>query len=143
MMGFPSGSDSKNLPAVQETQVQSPGQIYPLEEEMATHSSLLAWRMDREAWWATVHGVAKSGTRLSDWHFHFYNLVVAMHDDNGYTACDTIYIILRHVQQYFILLWVNIFIIQALKYAHTPILWDQLLFRRVRQRQDDRGTFES
>ena len=66
MMGFPSGSDSKNLPAVQETQVQSPGQEYPLEEEMATHSSLLAWRMDREAWWATVHGVMKSQTQLSD-----------------------------------------------------------------------------
>ena len=27
--------------------------------------------MDRGAWWATVHGVAKSGTRLSDFHFHF------------------------------------------------------------------------
>ena len=35
---------------------------------MATHSSILAWKisMDREAWWATVHGVAKSRTRLSD-----------------------------------------------------------------------------
>ena len=33
-----------------------------LEEEMATHSSILAWRipMDRGAWWATVHGVTKS-----------------------------------------------------------------------------------
>ena len=38
----------------------------PLEEEMATHSSILSWRipMDRGAWWATVHGVAKSQTRL-------------------------------------------------------------------------------
>ena len=35
---------------------------------MATHSSILAWKipMDRGAWWATVHGVAKSQTRLSD-----------------------------------------------------------------------------
>ena len=33
---------------------------------MATHSSILAWRipMDRGAWWATVHGVAKSQTQL-------------------------------------------------------------------------------
>ena len=38
------------------------------EESMTTHSSILAWRipMDRGAWWATVHGVAKSQTRLSD-----------------------------------------------------------------------------
>jgi len=36
----------------------------PLEEGMATHSSILAWRisMDRGAWWATVHGVAESWT---------------------------------------------------------------------------------
>ena len=40
---------------------------------MATHSSTLAWRipMDRGAWRATVHGVAKSRTRPSDFHFHF------------------------------------------------------------------------
>ena len=36
---------------------------------MATHSSILAWRiaMDRGAWKTTIHGVAKSQTRLSDW----------------------------------------------------------------------------
>ena len=36
----------------------------PLEKEMETHSSILAWRipMDREAWQATVRGVAKSRT---------------------------------------------------------------------------------
>ena len=48
--------------------VQSLGWEDLLEEDMATHSSILAWRirMDRGAWWATVHGVAKSQTRLSD-----------------------------------------------------------------------------
>ena len=58
----------KNLPAMQETWVPSLGWEDRLEEGMATHSSILAWRipMDREAWWATVHGVAKSWTRLSD-----------------------------------------------------------------------------
>ena len=35
----------KNPPAVQETQVQSLGQEDPLEEEMATHASILAWRI--------------------------------------------------------------------------------------------------
>ena len=40
----------------------------PLEEGMATHSSILVWRipMERGAWWATVHGVTRSRTRLSD-----------------------------------------------------------------------------
>ena len=39
---------------------------------MATHSSILAWRlpMARRAWQATAHGVTKSQTRLSDFHFH-------------------------------------------------------------------------
>ena len=43
-VGFPGGSDSKNLPAVQETWVQSLGQEDPLKKGMATHSSTLAWR---------------------------------------------------------------------------------------------------
>ena len=54
----------KNLPAVWETWIQSLGWEDPLEEGMATYSSILAWRipMDRGACWATVHGVAKSQT---------------------------------------------------------------------------------
>ena len=58
----------KNLPAMQETWVQSLPWEDPLEWGMAMHSSILAWGIptDREAWWATAHGVAKSWTRLSD-----------------------------------------------------------------------------
>ena len=54
----------KNLPVMQETRVQSLGWEDPLEKEMATHSTILAWRipMDRGAWWAIVHRVAKSWT---------------------------------------------------------------------------------
>ena len=37
----------KNLPAMQETRVQSLGREDPLEKEMATHSSILAWRIPR------------------------------------------------------------------------------------------------
>ena len=52
----------------QETRVQSLGQILQdsLEEGMATHFIILAWRicMDRGAWQATVHRVTKSRTRL-------------------------------------------------------------------------------
>ena len=58
----------KNLPAVQETWVRSLGWEDVLDEDMATHFIILAWRipMDRGAWWAIVHGVTKSRTRLSD-----------------------------------------------------------------------------
>ena len=42
-----------------EMKVQPQGGEYPLEKEMATHSSILAWTipMDREAWQAIVHGL--------------------------------------------------------------------------------------
>ena len=58
----------KNPPAMQETWVQSLSWKDPLEEGMATHFSILAWRipMDRRAWRATVHGATKSQTWLSD-----------------------------------------------------------------------------
>ena len=58
----------KNLPAMQETWVQSLGWEDHLEEGMTTHSSILAWRipMDKGAWWATVYGITKSWTQLSD-----------------------------------------------------------------------------
>ena len=42
-MGFPGGSDSKNLPVMWETWIQSLGREDPLEEGMATHSGILAW----------------------------------------------------------------------------------------------------
>ena len=60
----------KNLPAMQEikeTWGQSLSQGDPLEEGMATHSSIPAWRIlptDRGASWATVHGMTKSQTQL-------------------------------------------------------------------------------
>ena len=41
---FPSGSVVKNLPSMQEPQVRSLGWEDPLEEDMATHSSILAWK---------------------------------------------------------------------------------------------------
>ena len=54
----------KNLPAMWEAWVQSLGWEDPLEEGMATHSSIVAWRisMDRGAWLAAVHGVPRSQT---------------------------------------------------------------------------------
>ena len=54
----------KNPPAMQETWVRSLGWENPLEEGMATHSSILAWRipMYRGAWLATVRGHKESDT---------------------------------------------------------------------------------
>ena len=54
----------KNTPGMWETWVRFLGWEDPLEEGVATHSNILAWRipMDRRAWQATVHGVAKSWT---------------------------------------------------------------------------------
>ena len=58
----------KSPPATQEARVPSLGQEDPLENGMATHSSILAWRIPwtEEPGGATVHGVAKSQTGLSD-----------------------------------------------------------------------------
>ena len=74
----------KNPPAMQETQkmwVQSLGWEDPLEEEMATHSRILAWEnpIDRGTWWATVHRVGKSQTQgwaMKHTHLSIYPLVV-------------------------------------------------------------------
>ena len=62
-----SAQQVKNLSAMQEmqeTRVRSLGQEDPLEEGIATHSSILAWRipMDRGNWRAAIHGVAESDT---------------------------------------------------------------------------------
>ena len=56
----------KNLSELQETQVQLLGWEYPLKKEMATHSSILAWKnfMDGGAWQAMVYGVPKVGHDL-------------------------------------------------------------------------------
>ena len=57
----------KNPPVMQETPVQFLNWDDPLEEGMATNFSILVWRIptEREAWWATVHEVRNSQTRLS------------------------------------------------------------------------------
>ena len=60
-LGFPSGIMVKSPPAVQETWVQSLDWKDPLEKEMATRSSILAWKIPwtKKPGWATVHGVTK------------------------------------------------------------------------------------
>ena len=66
----------KNLPAMWETWVQSLGREDPLEKGMATDFSILAWRIPRteEPGGATVHGVAKSQTRLKQLTYNTYDI---------------------------------------------------------------------
>ena len=71
-MGFPGGSGLKYLPAMQETCVRSLGQEDPLEKEMATHSSILAWRIPCTE---KPGGLQSTGSQESNTterlHFHF------------------------------------------------------------------------
>ena len=69
----------KNLPAMQETWVQSLGQEDPLEKEMATHSSTLAWRIP----WTEKPGRlqstgSQSRTRLSDFTFTLFSVIPSL-----------------------------------------------------------------
>ena len=57
---FPGGSDVKNLSAVQETKLPSLGGENPLEKEMATHSSILAWRIP---WTEQPGGLRSKGSQ--------------------------------------------------------------------------------
>ena len=66
----------KNPPAMQKMWVQFLGWEDPLGKEMATHSSILAWRISQMEEPATVHGVIKSQTGLTDKHVtHVYFLL--------------------------------------------------------------------
>ena len=73
LLGFSHGSEVKNPSATEETQeiqVQFLGQEDPLGEDMATHSSVPAWKnpMDRGAWQATIQRVSKTWTGLVTEH---------------------------------------------------------------------------
>ena len=69
---FPMVQSVKNMPAMWETWVWSLGWVDPLEEGMATHSSILAWRipMDRRAWWVTAVRLKESRTGLKQLSTH-------------------------------------------------------------------------
>ena len=60
LQGFPGGSVVKNVPAIQEMWVQSLGQEDALEEVMATHSSILAWRIP---WTEEPGGLQSMGSK--------------------------------------------------------------------------------
>ena len=68
--GFPDSSIDKESACNAGDPVQFLGQEDPLKKGKPTHSNNLAWGIP----WTTVHGVAKSRTRLSTFHFHFTHL---------------------------------------------------------------------
>ena len=72
-MAFPGGSDSKESAYNMGDLGLIPGWEDPLQEGLATHSSILAWKipMDRGAW-HTVHAVGKSWIRLSGYAQHIH-----------------------------------------------------------------------
>ena len=81
-MGFSGGSVVKNPPAIQEMWIQSLGQEHPLEKEMATHSSILAWEIPQSGMGDSPQS-CKSQTWLRDLtHIH-----IALH---AYTKEKTI-----------------------------------------------------
>ena len=70
-LGFPGGTSGKELTCQcrkPEIRVPSLGKEDPLEKETTTHSNILT--LDRGAWWATAHGVAKSQTRPKRLNMH-------------------------------------------------------------------------
>ena len=75
--GFSDGSDSKESACNVEDLASIPGAGRSLEKEMAIHFGILAWRIPwtEEPGKATVHGVAKSWTRLSNSHTHTFSLL--------------------------------------------------------------------
>ena len=77
----------KSLPAVRETQVRSLGWEDALEKEMATHSSILAWKIP---WTGTiVRGIAKSWTRLSGFTRSYKYTTLSLHS----TRCLNEYLV--------------------------------------------------
>ena len=93
----------KNPPSMRETLVQFLDWEDPLEKGKATYSSILDWRIP----W-TVHGIAKSWTRLSDFHFH---LMVEM--QNGPVTLEDSLVV-----WWYLIILRHMFIIQSS--THTP-----------------------
>ena len=76
--GFPSGLVVKNLPAIRDTWVLSLGQEDPLEEGLATHSSILAWRIP---WTEEPGGLQSMGLQrvAHDW-LSAYLLIITLNE---------------------------------------------------------------
>ena len=92
-LGFAGGSVAQNPPAKQETQLQSLGREDPLEKEMATHSSILAWRIP---WIKEPGGLQFMGSQIvghslatqeqcsyQDFHINVHNICIHNREKSG------------------------------------------------------------
>ena len=79
----------KNLPVMQQTQVQSLAEEDPLEKEMATHSRILAWKIPwrEEPSGATVHGVTESDITEETEHTHDYMSIESVRSSSHIFLC--------------------------------------------------------
>ena len=87
---FPHSPVVKHLPAKQEMKVWSLGWEDPLEKEIATYSSILAWKIPQRSLVVTVRGVVKSHTRPYDWvcmHIYKKSLQIPSQMKILYLAC--------------------------------------------------------
>ena len=131
----------KNLPARQESQVQSLGQEDPLAKGTATHSSILAWEISwtRGAWQATVHWVAKSQTWLSDWTRTYAGTAWSLAKDSmgpnlglwrsfslRLSLLSTSYFI--HIKSYILLNFLKLYSTQLWSFTITFFFWFWILF---------------
>ena len=145
----------KNPLAVWETWVESLDWEDPLEESVATYSSILAWRipMDRGAWRAlTVHGVTKSRTRLSGCIIYYKETKIGEilpNDNRALCACyhqalvnymRLTAISVRDNAWFPLQRWgvLRIKDVEALTHGHTPVrsrnwVWTEFKFREFKE----------
>ena len=124
---------SQRVLLVQEMLIWSLGQVDPLLEEMATHSSILFWKnpMDRGAWLPTV--IAKSPTQLSA-HTHTHNRIQFSHiKELNPAMCDNIG---RPWRQYGI--WNNLDEERQMLYDFTPVKSNETNEQTIKKKQNFR-----
>ena len=134
----------KNPPAIQETQetcVWSLGWEDPLEDEMATHSSVLAWKipwteepgglqsMDRGAWWAPVHGSQRVG---HDWATNTHTSCLYILEINPLSVASFA-IIFSHSEGYLFILYMVSSAVQKLLSLIRPHLFIFIYFHYSRR----------
>ena len=119
--GFPRVLDGKASAAVQETEVQSLGWEDPLEKEMATHSSTLAWKIP---WWATVHGVTKSQTGLSNFSFTFTVLYHCPFEN----CLFTVTVVCSSFIELLFLSCIRVKCLSDVSYMFSKYLWNKPMF---------------